>query len=103
MKVRLQKAADAMTNRESNKCISLTTSRVNYMDPRITVAFCKKVGIEVKHFFPATMMSKFPWALEVDSNYSFRTDKTEELQDVGPPPPEDNDDDNEDEYQEEDE
>lgn len=93
LKGRLQKAADAMTARESNKCVSLTTSRVNYMDPRITVAFCKRVDIEVKNFFPATMMQKFPWALAVDENYSFRTMKTDDLKDFGPPPEEENEDD----------
>jgi len=86
LKNKLQKEADAMTQRDMNKNVSLTTSRVNYMDPRITVAFCKKVNLEVKHLFPATMMSKFPWALAVDKDFSFRTLNTDELKDKGPPP-----------------
>lgn len=29
-------------NKEENKAVALGTSKINYMDPRITIAWCKK-------------------------------------------------------------
>jgi DNA topoisomerase-1 len=29
-------------NKEDNKAVALGTSKINYMDPRITIAWCKK-------------------------------------------------------------
>ena len=30
---------------DNNKLVALGTSKINYMDPRITVAWCKRVGV----------------------------------------------------------
>lgn len=43
VKVRLTRHRTSMETKEANKTVSLGTSKVNYMDPRITVAWCKKV------------------------------------------------------------
>lgn len=43
VKVRLQRHRTNIETKEANKTVSLGTSKVNYMDPRITVAWCKKV------------------------------------------------------------
>lgn len=53
------------------KNISLGTSKVNYIDPRITVAFFKHFGIPIEKGFSATLREKFRWAMEVDENYKF--------------------------------
>jgi DNA topoisomerase-1 len=42
VKMRLDKQNNVMQEKEDNKLVSLGTSKVNYMDPRITVAWCKK-------------------------------------------------------------
>jgi hypothetical protein len=31
-----------MQNKDENKSVSLTTAKINYMDPRVTVAWCKR-------------------------------------------------------------
>lgn len=31
-----------MQNKDENKAVSLTTAKINYMDPRVTVAWCKR-------------------------------------------------------------
>ena len=43
VKARLLRHRTAIETKEANKTVSLGTSKVNYMDPRITVAWCKKV------------------------------------------------------------
>jgi len=82
LKDKLQRIAHDITQKESNKNVSLSTSRINYMDPRITVAFCKRVNLEVKHLFSSTVIQKFPWALAALPDYTFRTDATINFEDA---------------------
>jgi len=53
------------------KTVALGTSKINYMDPRITAAWCKKVGVGVEKIFSATLRQKFPWAMEIDDDFEF--------------------------------
>ena len=53
------------------KNISLGTSKINYIDPRITVAFAKKYNIPIEQFFTGKLVDKFRWALDVDVDYRF--------------------------------
>merc|ERR1712050_257021 len=70
-KMRLDKHITAMAIKEENKTVSLGTSKVNYMDPRITVAWCKKVDLAIERVFPRTVRTKFPWAMHFKSEYKF--------------------------------
>jgi len=45
------------------KTVSLTTSKINYLDPRITVAWAKKVDCPIEKLFSKTIRQKFPWAM----------------------------------------
>lgn len=82
LKERARKVANEMTQKESNKNVSLSTSRINYMDPRITVAFCKRVGLDVKQIFNATIIQKFPWAMAATPDFKFRTEKETRFEDA---------------------
>lgn len=53
------------------KNISLGTSKVNYIDPRITIAFLKKHDLPIDKIFSKTLQEKFKWAENVDSNFVF--------------------------------
>jgi DNA topoisomerase-1 len=53
------------------KNISLGTSKTNYIDPRITVAFLKTHEIPVEKIFSTTLKEKFFWAFEVNSDWVF--------------------------------
>ena len=53
------------------KNISLGTSKANYIDPRITVAFLKLHKLPVEKVFSNTLKDKFKWAFEVDETYKF--------------------------------
>lgn len=53
------------------KNVSLGTSKVNYIDPRITISFMKKHNISIDKLFTSALQDKFTWALDVDSNYNF--------------------------------
>jgi DNA topoisomerase-1 len=53
------------------KSVSLETSKVNYIDPRITVAFIKKHNLPVDKIFSKTLQDRFKWAFDVDENWKF--------------------------------
>lgn len=53
------------------KNISLDTSKANYIDPRITVAFLKKNNVPIDKLFSRVLVEKFKWAFDVDENYKF--------------------------------
>ena len=53
------------------KNISLGTSKQNYMDPRITIAFIKKFNIPIEKVFNQALQKKFQWAMETDGEFRF--------------------------------
>uniref|UniRef100_A0A3Q3XNV7 DNA topoisomerase I n=1 Tax=Mola mola TaxID=94237 RepID=A0A3Q3XNV7_MOLML len=67
----LMKLEVQATDREENKQIALGTSKLNYLDPRISVA-CKKWGIPVEKIYNKTQREKFAWAIDMaDDDYEF--------------------------------
>ncbi|TAQ89725.1 hypothetical protein B7494_g1956 [Chlorociboria aeruginascens] len=51
-------------DREGNKEVALGTSKINYIDPRLTVVFAKKFSVPIEKFFSKTLREKFNWAIE---------------------------------------
>ncbi|KAI0373915.1 hypothetical protein BV20DRAFT_961802 [Pilatotrama ljubarskyi] len=60
-----------MEDREAGKEVALGTSKINYLDPRITVSWCKAYDVPVEKIFSKTLLTKFPWAMEVDPEWKF--------------------------------
>ncbi|KAI8800083.1 hypothetical protein BJ742DRAFT_843064 [Cladochytrium replicatum] len=61
-----------MTDKEENMTTSLSTSKTNYIDPRITVAWCNKYSVPVEKMFNGTLRKKFHWALHcADEDWRF--------------------------------
>lgn len=53
------------------KNISLGTSKTNYIDPRISIAFIKKHNIPINKIFTNALIDKFFWAIDIDENFKF--------------------------------
>ncbi|RZF33097.1 hypothetical protein LSTR_LSTR009826 [Laodelphax striatellus] len=53
------------TDREENKTIALGTSKLNYLDPRISVAWCKKFNVPIEKIYNKTQRDKFRWAIDM--------------------------------------
>jgi DNA topoisomerase-1 len=53
------------------KNLSLTTSKTNYIDPRITIAFFKKHKLSLDLIFTKTLIDKFFWAIDVPADWKF--------------------------------
>uniref|UniRef100_A0A182NG67 DNA topoisomerase I n=1 Tax=Anopheles dirus TaxID=7168 RepID=A0A182NG67_9DIPT len=72
LKEQLKKLELQETDRDENKTIALGTSKLNYLDPRISVAWCKKFGVPIEKIFNKTQRDKFRWAIDMaDENYVF--------------------------------
>ena len=59
------------TVREENKTTALGTSKLNYIDPRITAAWCTKHKVPLEKMFAKTLREKFKWAMEVGEDWKF--------------------------------
>ncbi|KAG7137985.1 DNA topoisomerase 1 like protein [Verticillium longisporum] len=51
-------------DRDGNKEVALGTSKLNYIDPRLTVVFSRKFDVPIEKFFSKTMREKFNWAIQ---------------------------------------
>jgi len=72
MEERIRKMEVERKVKDDNKTVALGTSKINYIDPRLTVMFCKKYDVPIEKLFPKTLREKFKWALEsADENWTF--------------------------------
>ncbi|THU95636.1 hypothetical protein K435DRAFT_666037 [Dendrothele bispora CBS 962.96] len=60
-----------MVDRDEGKEVALGTSKINYLDPRITASWCKIHNVPIEKLFSKTLVTKFPWAMEVDTDWKF--------------------------------
>ena len=57
--------------RQHMKEVATGTSKINYIDPRITIAFAKRNDIPLEKVFNKQQLKKFDWATEVTSKWKF--------------------------------
>ena len=61
-------------NREVAELLNHTdmiTSQLNYLDPRISVAWCKKQKVPIEKVYNETQREKFSWALDSEKEFIF--------------------------------
>ncbi|KAJ6045124.1 hypothetical protein N7499_007629 [Penicillium canescens] len=59
-------------DKEDNKEVALGTSKINYIDPRLTVVFSKKFNVPIEKFFSKALREKFEWAIKsVEEDWEF--------------------------------
>jgi DNA topoisomerase-1 len=56
---------------EYEENLSLTTSKTNYIDPRIIVAWCKSNDVPIKCIISRKLMERFEWAMDTPSNFQW--------------------------------
>ena len=72
LKEQLKKLKVQKTDKDENKTIALGTSKLNYLDPRISIAWCKEFEVPIERVFSRTQRDKFRWAIHMaDKNYRF--------------------------------
>ncbi|KAF8906505.1 hypothetical protein CPB84DRAFT_1844351 [Gymnopilus junonius] len=60
-----------IVDRDEGKEVALGTSKINYLDPRITAAWCQIHDFPIEKIFSKTLVAKFPWAMEVEKEWKF--------------------------------
>lgn len=70
-KQKIDKMRLDMSVKDDLKTVALGTSKINYMDPRITVAWCKRHEVPIEKIFNKSLLSKFSWAMEVEPSFRF--------------------------------
>ncbi|PLW17666.1 hypothetical protein PCANC_06109 [Puccinia coronata f. sp. avenae] len=60
-----------LKDRDEGKETSLGTSKTNYIDPRLTYAWCQKYGTKADRVFPKTLQTKFKWAAATPADWEF--------------------------------
>ena len=71
LKETIEKKEIFAKNKEDNKAVALGTSRINYMDPRITISWCKSKEVPIEKIFATTLRSKFAWAMNNEPSWNF--------------------------------
>lgn len=74
----LQKRVDAKARQIQSKSdtlnVAMNTSRANYIDPRIVVAWCLAKGLDISKVYTAPLQKKFRWAIETtDASWDYFT------------------------------
>jgi DNA topoisomerase I len=70
-KSRLDSLVVRKDSREELKTVALGTSKINYLDPRITVAWCKRQDVPLERIFNQSLLGKFKWAMDVEPEFRF--------------------------------
>ncbi|KAL1209646.1 DNA topoisomerase 1 alpha [Cardamine amara subsp. amara] len=68
---KIEKMERDMHTKEDLKTVALGTSKINYLDPRITVAWCKRHEVPIEKIFTKTLLAKFAWAMDAEPDFRF--------------------------------
>lgn len=94
---KIEKMERDKETKEDLKTVALGTSKINYLDPRITVAWCKRHEVPIEkvgpfftvwnfllwllninspklyflQIFNKSLLAKFTWAMDVDPGFRF--------------------------------
>ncbi|KAI8894723.1 hypothetical protein BC833DRAFT_603846 [Globomyces pollinis-pini] len=60
-----------LVDRDENKQTALGTSKINYIDPRISAAWCHKFDVPLEKIFNRSLREKFTWAMETEPDFEF--------------------------------
>ena len=71
LEMKIKDAKNKKSLKMELKNLSLSTSKTNYIDPRITIAFLKYHDIPIEKVFSQALRDKFFWAMDVEKNWSF--------------------------------
>lgn len=69
-KEKLNKEDNLIQIKDDNKAVSLGTSKMNYIDPRLICSWANQEKVPIKNIFSATLQKKFSWALDAE-NFKF--------------------------------
>nr|CAA29559.1 topoisomerase I [Schizosaccharomyces pombe] len=60
-----------MIDKDENKTTALGTSKINYIDPRLTYSFSKREDVPIEKLFSKTIRDKFNWAADTPPDWKW--------------------------------
>ena len=66
---RIKATKSSLIDKDENKTTALSTSKINYIDPRISVAWCLKYDVPIEKVFNKTLREKFKWAMDLKKGW----------------------------------
>jgi len=66
---RVEELKSKISLKEKTKGVAMSTSRLNYSDPRIAYSWCKKNGVNIKRIYTTIIQQRFAWAENVNENF----------------------------------
>ena len=66
IKEKIIKLKNKKKEKDETKNLSLSTSKVNYIDPRITFYFSEKMEVPIEKLFTKSLIDKYTWALDLN-------------------------------------
>lgn len=71
LNARILNSKTQLVDKDENKQTALGTSKINYIDPRISAAWCHKFGVPLDKIFNRSLREKFVWAMDTKADYIF--------------------------------
>jgi DNA topoisomerase-1 len=71
LNARILNSKTQLVDKDENKQTALGTSKINYIDPRISAAWCHKFGVPLDKIFNRSLREKFVWAMDTKADYVF--------------------------------
>lgn len=68
LRKQIEKLQLQATVKKQNKDVALGTSKLNYLDPRISVSWCKKWQVPIEKIYNKTQRERFLWAIETTND-----------------------------------
>jgi DNA topoisomerase-1 len=66
---RIQTQRLLMVDKDEGKTTALSTSKINYIDPRISAAWCAKHAVPIEKIFNKSLRDKFKWAMDAAAKW----------------------------------
>ena len=74
MKTKKDKIKELKTKLETKKHmkeVATGTAKINYIDPRIAIAFAKRHDLDISKVYNKQQQKKFAWAMDVGARWKF--------------------------------
>ncbi|KAJ3442476.1 DNA topoisomerase [Anaeramoeba flamelloides] len=71
LKKKIKTVSGQMEVKDGLKDVALGTSKINYIDPRILVAWSKKNEVPIEKIYTKKLLDKFEWAMKVEKDWVY--------------------------------
>ena len=65
LETKIEKKKDQIEAKEDTLSVAISTSRTNYIDPRIVVSWCIRNDLDLSKIYTATLQKKFKWVIDM--------------------------------------